>query len=440
MTEMPVPTRPALRRLRRRLALGLFLDVWPVWAVSSLLLSGLVVIVCRLFFPAAAPALPWLWLAPLLAVAPALAICRLRAYRPHEVVALADWLAGGRGVLLTLHERSDDRWADTSLAESASRFALPAPRAWRRLAPLVAALAFLAAALWLPQRTPQPSQEALADGIAGELAATLAQAKQQALVTPEEEQKMEEEIERIRRDAGEQVDAASWEAADAVKERLVADLAAKQDALKWADESLARFAAGAGGGSDAGASAEAQSSELAQALQALAKSGLLAGAPPELQRLARSGKLPADPKALRELAASLSKYLGDARGRLGEMAKLGKEFGRFNPDEFPLASCELPGNKPGRGGIDRGRADAELTWGKESPLLDRFTAKPLPPGAPRNPDDWAPLVELPGAPRESAVLSTAAAARQYEAAPGYSAWRRTLAPRHQSALKKYFAK
>jgi hypothetical protein len=33
-----------------------------------------------------------------------------------------------------------------------------------------------------------------------------------------------------------------------------------------------------------------------------------------------------------------------------------------------------------------------------------------------------------------------AAARQYEAGAGQSAWRRTLAPRHQSAVKKYFEK
>jgi len=139
----------------------------------------------------------------------------------------------------------------------------------------------------------------------------------------------------------------------------------------------------------------------------------------------------------------VSKYLGEMKGRFGDLATLGKEFGRFNPSDFPLESDGAEGarvNMPGRGGIDRGRGDAELTWGKELSPMDRFKAHALPPGAARSPDDWAPLAELPGTPLESPEFSRSAAARQYASAPGQSAWRRTLAPRHQSAVKKYFDK
>ena len=38
----------------------------------------------------------------------------------------------------------------------------------------------------------------------------------------------------------------------------------------------------------------------------------------------------------------------------------------------------------------------QLTWGKESLPFDRFKAQPLPPGAARSPDDWAPVVVLAG--------------------------------------------
>ena len=430
--------QPGLRRLARRLAIGLFLDVWPGWAVASLFLCGFVVLVCRLFFPRASSYLPWLWLAPLAAVLPVLVICRVRAFRPDQIVAVADWLGGGRGVLLTMHEQRDDGWAEIPIVQAASRFELPVARPWRRLAPLTPACAFLAASLWLPQRTPPPGQGALATDLTGELSTVVAELKQQALLTPEEEKKIEEEIERIRQSADQRVDASSWEAADAVRERLVSDLAAKQDALKWAEESLARFDAAASGGA-AGESSAAQAAELTQALEQLAKSGLLAGAPPDLQKLLKGGKLPADPKALRELAASLSTHLGEAKGRFGDVAKLGREFGRFDPAEFPVAEGARS-EQPGRGGVDRGRADAPLTWGRESQALNRFKATPLPPGAPRSPDDWTPLVELPGAPQEAAVLSTSTAGRRYDPTAGQSAWRRTLAPRHQSALKKYFAK
>jgi hypothetical protein len=90
--------------------------------------------------------------------------------------------------------------------------------------------------------------------------------------------------------------------------------------------------------------------------------------------------------------------------------------------------------------VNRGRGDAQLTWGEETTPFDRFKAQPLPPGAPRSPDDWAPVVELPGAPAESARPGTPSQTRTYAADAGQSAWRRTLAPRHQSAVKKYFEK
>jgi hypothetical protein len=50
------------------------------------------------------------------------------------------------------------------------------------------------------------------------------------------------------------------------------------------------------------------------------------------------------------------------------------------------------------------------------------------------------LVMLPGAPQESPELSSPSAAKKYAADAGQTAWRRTLAPRHQSAVKKYFEK
>lgn len=439
MNEMPASARTALRRLGRRLAVGLFLDVWPAWAASGLLVAGLATLACRLFIPAAAPLLPWLWLVPLLSTLPALAICVVRMYRPAEVVALADSLNGGQGLLLTLMETSDAAWAESPMAEQASRFPLPRLRPARRLAVLLPALGFLLAAWWLPQRLPVGTNAVIADEIAADLASTLAELKQQDLITPAEQKQLEEEIERIRRAAQQRVDASSWEAADALRDKVAAGLAEKRDALKWAEESLARYTAAGEAGAPR---TEASAAELTAALEKLAQSGLLAGAPSDLQRLLKGGKLPGDPASLRKLTASLADYLAKTNGRFGDLAKLGKEFGRFDPSEFPLASGQSADGdgEPGRGGINRGRGDAPLTWGKESLPFDRFKSAPLPPGAARSPDDWAPVAELPGAPKESPAVIASAAARQYEAGAGQGAWRRTLAPRHQSAVKKYFEK
>jgi hypothetical protein len=437
MHEPSVTVHRAIRRLSRRLTLGLFLDVWPRWAVPAVLGAGVVVLLCRLFAPAAAPYLRWLWLVPLVAAVPA---CFVRRYQPSEVAAIADWLSGGHGLLLTLHETGDAAWARSPLLQRSSAFAPPRLRPWRRLAPLAPALVFLTVASALPQRARAEGPGVVAAEIAADLDRTVAELKQQALVTPEEERALDEQIERIRQGAEERLDAGAWEAADALRERLASDLAAKQDALRWAGASLARYGAAVDGAGSGDAPPDAAAAELSAAIDKLAKSGLLASASPELQRQLKSGKLPADAASLRELSASLAKFLGEANGRFGEVAKLGKEFGRFDPTEFPLGQSGEDGDgEPGRGGINRGRADAELTWGKESLPIDRFTSQPLPPGAGR-PDDWTPVIELPGAPQESPVVSTRAAARRYAPARGEAAWRRTLAPRHQSAVKKYFAK
>jgi hypothetical protein len=444
---LPLSVQPPLRRFARRLAIGVFLDVWPAWALASLLLAGVTALVCRLFVPSAAPFLSWLWLAPVVATIPALVIVWRRAYRPAEIVALADSLAGGDGLLLTLLERHDPAWESSRLLEPVSRLAVPRLRPWRRLALLAPAIAFLSIALLLPQRSSAASAAMLADDIAADLAATMQALKQEALITPEEEARLEEEIERIRKSAQERVDASAWEAADAVREKMAADLSKKRDAVKWAQESLARYAAAAAqaGGpnaSDARTSANAQVAELSAALESLAASGLLANAPADVQQMLEGGRFPADAESLRRLAAALGEFLAERGEKFGDLAALGQEFGRFDPSEFPLeAAATVDGDgDPGNGGLNRGRGDAPLTWGEESLPADRFKSQPLPPGNARRPDDWTPVVVLPGAPQEAPELSASSGARSYAAAAGQAAWRRTLAPRHQSAVKKYFDK
>src|SRR4029079_13722562 len=143
--------------------------------------------------------------------------------------------------------------------------------------------------------------------------------------------------------------------------KRAADAAEKQNAAKWAQDSLSRYAAALQAAGPGTPGAQAQAAELTQALAKLAKSGLLAGAPDKLKQLLKSGKLPTDPAALRDLADSLSKYLDKTNGRFGDLAKLGKEFGRFNPDEFPLEHGDNGDlSQPGNGGLDRGRGDAPL--------------------------------------------------------------------------------
>jgi hypothetical protein len=342
-------------------------------------------------------------------------------------------------MVLTMFEKPDRVWSQSSFVERGSRFPLPRVRVWRPLALVAPAALFLTVALMLPQRVPsQPTEGVLAAEIAANLTAALVELKQQDLITQEEEEELQEEVERIRRSAEKRVDASSWEAADALREKVVAGLSEKQQAVNWAQESLARYNAAVQAGGPADPNAAASAAELTEALEKLAQSGMLAGASPELAALLQGGKFPTDAAALAELVAAIGRELGDANGRFAGLGQLGGAFGRFDPSEFAITEGRGPdGNgEPGRGGLNRGRADADLTWGQETQRVDKFKSTPLPPGAPRSPDDWAPVVVLPGAPEESAVVSTQSSGRQYAETAGQGAWRRSLAPRHQSASRK----
>ena len=446
MNSLPVPVASMLRRLRRRLVIGVFLDIWPRWALASLLSAGVVAISCRLLVPDAASILNWLWLAPVLASIPAVALTASRAYRPDQIAALADSMNGGEGTLLAVLEVQDPAWVNSRAITDFSQFSLPRLRVWRKLGALAPAVAFLAIALMMPQRIPAASNGVLANDIAADLQAALNELKKQDVITPNEDKEFQEEIERIRKDATEKLDSSSWEASDAMREKFAAKVAEKQDAMKWAADSLSNFAAS--GDSDASLTKE-QAGELGTAIDKLSQAGLLANAPDDLKKLLggkdaiAGGKtqLPKDAASLRKLAASLSKYLSGRSGELAAISKLGKEAGRFDPTEFPLFSDEPAPDgdgEPGSGGINRGRGDADLTWGKESAMIDKFKSVPLPPGSFRSPDDWSPLAVLPGAPKESPELSITSSGVQYAGVTGQAAVRRTLAPRHYSAVKKYF--
>src|SRR5689334_15542790 len=122
MTDLPVPIRRRLRRLARRLALGLFLDTWPRWAAGGLLIAGLAALACRMLLPSASPYLRWLWIVAPLAIVPASILCRLRRFRTADVVAVADSLAGGSGTLLAVEETHDGAWIDSPLLARAAAF------------------------------------------------------------------------------------------------------------------------------------------------------------------------------------------------------------------------------------------------------------------------------------------------------------------------------
>ena len=137
-------------------------------------------------------------------------------------------------------------------------------------------------------------------------------------------------------------------------------------------------------------------------------------------------------KRLREFLKQESDKLAECRKCFGEGECLGT--GRFNTSD-----AETDSNRPGRGGINRGRGDAELTWGKESDQSNtKFKEVVLPPGFLDDPNkeslgttSVAPEVQ----PADVAPRNTR---RLLDPASGKATWNRKLRPRHRSVVKKYF--
>src|SRR5436190_3456574 len=165
MDQLPASVQLALRRLRRRLLAGVFLDIWPAWASASLLIAGLGALVCRMWFPDLRFSLELLWLAPVIAAIPVVLVCKSRTYPPQQIAALADSLSGGQGTLLSLMETGDSLWSNSDVMRRYSEISMPRLRFWRRLRIVAAAAAFLAAALMLPQRVPPNAGSVLASDI-----------------------------------------------------------------------------------------------------------------------------------------------------------------------------------------------------------------------------------------------------------------------------------
>jgi len=92
---------------------------------------------------------------------------------------------------------------------------------------------------------------------------------------------------------------------------------------------------------------------------------------------------------------------------------------------------------PGSGGVTRGRADAEMIWGDESPELARELARALPKAEARDLDESAVLGVGRAAPTVEAAGESGGRV-DGDASLGKAAWRRRLSPRHRSAVRSFF--
>jgi hypothetical protein len=461
-----------IQRHLRRLHFGQFLQRAGEWVGGYLCVFGSLVLIVKLLVPALWPHVLWLGLGAIPAAAVAWRLSRQGRFTRPESVALLDRSLGAGGLLMTLSEASAADW-ETRLPqmEQLWRDSLPRIRPRRFSYYVGLPLLFAAAVCLLPQRE-LPATDVAPRTVARQAAEQL---KEMLKLVEEvqvfDEQQTEELREEIAKLAEETRDAPltheKWETVDALEQRMRLKL---DESLAQADQAAAAVAvlAEAAAGELDSLSPERREQleqEVLEALQKLQQSGSLKGAPKALQdalqRLSKNGaspqRLPENAGERSEMLDDLQQFLKQEQRKLAEARKKcqghchgeGKEGGECQScgaecagglcSECQGLSSRDGDGRPGRGGINRGRADAEMSWGEESDRQGaKFKETVLPPGFQEDPQDDVRGVSLAPPETDPASAAPRSAARQIEAASGRETWDRRLRPRHREVVRQYF--
>jgi hypothetical protein len=93
---------------------------------------------------------------------------------------------------------------------------------------------------------------------------------------------------------------------------------------------------------------------------------------------------------------------------------------------------------PGRGGVTRGRGDATLEYGGETPgRTDLFEPKVLDPAQYLDPESTAVLGVGTSAPTVAPERGSGGAA-DGKTSSGQASWKRRVAPHHREAVQSFF--
>ncbi len=468
----------AISRFRRKIALLLtfkhsigFITIWCfVWGISALILRA----------AAGAPRRPLLWGAVgcLFAVIAAALTARKQLPAQTSVRALLDQRNNFGGLLMAVENVELGGWRDRI-----SGINLPGFR-WRgaRAAGLLAAsLAFLIVSLLLPLRFAAMNSVRALDvrHEVNDLAEKIAILKEEQILDRTKAEALEQKLDQLGKDAAGEDPVKTWEALDHLDDSVgkaakeaAESASANLDKLDRA-EALAEALMAAGDKPEMGKPemvkpemVKMDAKLLTESMQTMARmmqsamqeNRMLAGdISPELQEAIKSGAL--KPEQLKEIAKALGKNKSalnrkhsklnragmiDAKSLKGGaqanrrdnsgLAQFLKENAeRMSVEDAVEAWCE----NPGRGGVDRGRGDAAMTWTDGSSEKDaKFEEKVLPPSIAGLQES-----ELIGVSSSAPTVEnnvTAHGALNNSASGGGSAHTQTILPRHKGAVKRYF--
>lgn len=318
-------------RYRRRLEFGRLLGRTADCLSGCLLVFGSLVLVVKLLLPALWPGVLWTGLAAVPVVGFLWLLTRREAYSRSESVALLDRKLDAGGLLMTLAETPDDRWAEQlSAGNRVWRDSLPKVRPVRLLKLLALPVLFAVGACFVPlrdARTQSVLHKTVGQQAAEELQTTLSLLEEAEVLADEEEQQLREEIDKLAEETEQTpLTHEKWETVDALRDRL-------RMRLDSAELSVAKARQAANALSEAGRNGERLSEDrVAQlerdALQALEQLGRRKSSSPlpddlrsDLQRLSQDGefRMPRDSVERQKLLAELNEYLEQESHRLAEL-------------------------------------------------------------------------------------------------------------------------
>jgi hypothetical protein len=451
----------AIRRLARRLVLAIALKHSLAFTTIWCFLWGTVALVLRAVSGANLMPLLWGALGFLPAVLAAAVISRRQAPSRASIRALLDQRNSCGGLLMASEDMTLGDWRSRMPAIDLPRVRWRNPGSWWVFA---ASILFLLASLAVPVRLASlNSPRALDVGReVNDLAQKIEALKEEMIIEEAKAEALEQKLEELGKEASGDDPAKTWEALDhlaaavekTAKEAAQSEMAGRERLAQA--EALAEGLMSSSDEMDSKLMTEAMQTLSEKMERAMRENRMLAqNLSPELQEAIKSGAL--RPEHLKDSAKALS------RSRSASDRKLSKLNQKRLIDAQPGAPAEGRDNsglarflqenaqrmsvedavaawyeKPGKGGISRGRGDAAMTWTDgTSEKNARFKERELPPSFAAVLKD-SQLVGLSAS--EPTVQKTLSAhgALIDAAKGGGSANTATILPRHKGAVRRYF--
>lgn len=467
-----LPMNRWIELFQRRVLLGEFLHRAADALAIFLFVFGTAVLTVRLMLPGFWPHVLWLAIGALPVAAGAWWLARQKLQSRRETIAMLDKRLEAGGLLMTLAERPDSEWSEhLPKLQSMWKEALPRLFPKRFTSYLALPLVFAVAACFVPLRqvraTPVTPQ-AVAQNATQQLEELTESLDQAEILEEEDKKQLEEEVAKLQQETKDTpLTHENWETVDALVERLqlrVDDAAAKSTKFQEAVAQLAKAAGGEGEKLSPEAQAQLEQ-DVAEAIEQLSKresqaADIQPGKPgagqkslkDQLQRLMKDGKakLPTDAKERQELLDQLKDELEKEKKKLSELRKKCKACsqckggqcdgeGQCESDKYSDEQGPDKDGKPGRGGVSRGRGDAEMSWGDEAdPKGTKFKEVLLPPGFADKPKDEIAGIQLIAPTEEPAAAAAKGTQREIGASSGDATWNRKLSPKHRNVVRKYF--